>query len=163
MAKLCTLAVLLALAAPAASLAAPSATGDGTVALTSATGTIWVKGSGVIYGHFDSGTLLVLDYRPDDSTSVPAVSGARLKVSHGTYTGSDVRFLLPSGHYSIELIASDVNASGVGKGSVIATGLGSLDDGSLSVNGGKSLDLGTSPLALLFGSVKAVSTSTNST
>jgi hypothetical protein len=151
MAKLCVIAVLLALAAPAAALGAPSAKGDGTVALTSASGTIWVKGSGVIYGHFDSGTLVVLDYRPDDPTSVPAVSGSKLRMIRDSYTGTDVRFLLPPGRYSIELVTDDLNASGVGKGSVVATGLGTPDDGTLSVSGGKPLPLGPSAIALLFG------------
>jgi hypothetical protein len=162
MAKLCTIAVVLALAAPAAALAAPSATGDGSVALASATGTIWVKGSGVIYGHFDSGTLLVLDYKPDDGSSMPAVSGAKLRVIRGSYSGTDVRFLLPSGRYSIELITDDLNASGVGKGSVVATGLGTPDDGTLSVNGGKPLQLGVNAIALLFGSPKTPTTTTSS-
>ncbi len=52
-------------------------------------------------------------------------------------SGSDVRFLFPSGRYTIELIASDINASAVGKGTIVGTGLGTPDDGSFSVNGGK--------------------------
>ena len=39
-----------------------------------------MQGRGVIYGHFDSGTLMVLDYKPDDLTSVPAVSSGQVEV-----------------------------------------------------------------------------------
>ena len=109
---------LVVLAAPAAALAAADATGDGSLAVTRASGTIFVQGRGVIYGHFDSGTLMVLDYRPDDLTSVPAVSSGKSKYSgsSGVYTGTDVRFLLPSGRYTIELIGVRIDASAVGPG-----------------------------------------------
>jgi hypothetical protein len=130
---------LVVLAAPAAALAAADATGDGSLAVTRASGTIFVQGRGVIYGHFDSGTLMVLDYRPDDLTSVPAVSSGRSKYSgsSGVYTGTDVRFLLPSGRYTIELIGVRIDASAVGRGNVVVSGLGTLDDGSFAVNGGR--------------------------
>ena len=124
---------------PVGALAAGSAAGDGALAVSHASGTIVVSGRGVIYGHFDSGTLMVLSYQPDDAASVPAVSSGKSRWSKGsgTYTGSDVRFLLPSGRYVIELIGTDIDASGVGRGTIIATGLGSFDDGSFAVNGGK--------------------------
>src|SRR5690348_10760006 len=131
--------LLVVLAAPAAALAASAGAGDGSLAVTHASGTIFVQGRGVIYGHFDSGTLMVLDYKPDDLTSVPAVSGGKSKYSgsSGVYTGTDVRFLLPSGRYTIELIGVRIDASAVGRGNVVVTGLGTFDDGSFAVNGGK--------------------------
>ena len=43
------------------------------------------------------GTLLVLDYRPDDGVSVPSISIAKATRTPGAYTGTDVRFLLPRG------------------------------------------------------------------
>jgi hypothetical protein len=131
--------LLVVLAAPAAALAGAGSTGDGSLAVTHASGTIFVQGRGVIYGHFDSGTLMVLDYKPDDLTSVPAVSSGKSKFngSSGVYTGTDVRFLLPSGRYTIELIGVRIDASAVGRGNVVVTGLGTFDDGSYAVNGGK--------------------------
>jgi hypothetical protein len=131
--------LLVVLAAPVAALAAAQATGDGSLSVTRASGTIFVQGRGVIYGHFDSGTLMVLDYRPDDLTSLPAVSSGKSKYSgsSGVYTGNDVRFLLPSGRYTIELIGVRIDASAVGRGNVVVTGLGTFDDGSFAVNGGK--------------------------
>jgi hypothetical protein len=133
------LVLAAALAFPIAALAAQTASGDGSLAVTRASGTIFIQGHGVIYGHFDAGTLMVLDYKPDDASSVLAVSSGKSRWyrSSGVYTGSDVRFLLPSGRFTIELIAANLDASGVGKGSIIVTGLGTVDDGSFTVNGGK--------------------------
>jgi hypothetical protein len=145
----------LALAIPAGALAAPAAVGDGSLALNSAGGTIYISGRGLIYGHFDSGTLMVLDYRPDDGAATPAVSSGKGKfvkvTASGSFAGTDVRFLLPSGRYTIELIGIGIDASAVGRGSIVATGLGSPDDGTYSVNGGKQQPLGKVPTSDLFG------------
>ena len=149
------LLAVLALAVPAGALAAPAAVGDGAVALNSASGTIYVSGHGLIYGHFDSGTLMVLDYHPDDGVSTPVVSSGKGKfvkgAGSGVFAGADVRFLLPSGRYTIELIGVGIDASAVGKGSIVATGLGSPDDGSYTLNGTKTQDLGKVPTTDLFG------------
>jgi hypothetical protein len=135
---LLTLALLLLL--PTAALGAEQATGDGSLSVTGATGTIVIQGRGVIYGHFDAGTLMVLSYKPDDGVSVPAVTSDKAqyaKPGAGSFTGTDVRFLLPSGRYTIELIAANLNASGIGQGSIVASGFGTGDNGSFAVNGGK--------------------------
>jgi hypothetical protein len=147
------LIVIVVLAVPAAALAAPAAVGDGSLSLDSASGTIFVQGRGVIYGHFDSGTLMVLDYKPDDGVSIPAVSSGKAKYAKGSgvFAGSDVRFLIPSGRYTVELIGVGIDASAVGKGSIVATGLGSPDDGSYTVNGGKTQLLGKVPTSDSFG------------
>jgi hypothetical protein len=131
---------VLALAVPALAAAADLATGDGALGVSSASGTIVVQGRGLVYGHFDSGTILVLDYKPDDGVSVPSISGSKgklVRIGTGSFSGSDVRFLLPSGRYTIQVIAADISASAIGKGTIVATGLGTPDDGSFSVNGGK--------------------------
>ena len=138
--------LLVVLAAPAAALAAAAGAGDGSLAVTHASGTIFVQGRGVIYGHFDSGTLMVLDYKPDDLTSVPGRlerASRSTAAARGVYTGTDVRFLLPSGRYTIELIGVRIDASAVGRGSIVVTGLGTFDDGSFAVNGGKPQPLDT--------------------
>ena len=160
------LLAILALAVPAGALAAPAAVGDGSLAINSASGTIYVSGRGLIYGHFDSGTLMVLDYRPDDGLSTPVVSSGKGKFVKGTasgvFSGADVRFLLPSGRYTIELIGVGIDASAVGKGSIFTTGLGSPDDGSYTVNGGKPVELGKAPTSESFGS-KTLTTTTTTT
>jgi hypothetical protein len=147
------LTAVLALAIPVAALAAPLAVGDGSLGLNSASGTVFVQGHGLIYGHFDSGTLLLLDYKADDGVSAPVVSSGKAKYTKGSgvFSGADVRFLLPSGRYTIELIGVGIDASGVGKGSIVATGLGSFDDGSYIVNGGKPQPLGKVPTGDVFG------------
>ena len=144
----------LALAVLSGALTARAAVGDGSLALDGASGTIYVSGRGLIYGHFDSGTLMVLDYKPDDAASAPAVSSSKSKFAKGSsvYAGTDVRFLLPSGRYTIELIGAGIDASAVGKGSIVATGFGSPDDGSYAVNGGKPQSLGKLPTSDIFGS-----------
>ena len=150
----------LALVVPASALAVPAAVGDGALALNSASGTIYVSGRGVIYGQFDSGTLMVLDYHPDDGVSTPVVSSGKGKfvkgAGSGVFAGADVRFLLPSGRYTIELIGVGIDASAVGKGSIVATGLGSPDDGSYTLNGIKTQALGKVPTTDLFGAKATV-------
>ncbi len=98
-----------------------------------ANGTIIVQGKGVIFGHFDQGALMVLDYRPDDPNASITVSGSKVRAvkATGTYSGSDIRFLFPSGRYTLELIGNGIAVSAVGKGSVSVTGAGTNDDGTV--------------------------------
>jgi hypothetical protein len=147
------LIVMLAafLALPAVAFGAGLAEGDGSLSVTGANGTIVIQGHGVIYGQFDSGTLMVLDYKPDDGVSFPSISVAKATRTPGAYSGSDVRFLLPSGRYTLELIAANLNASAVGHGSIVATGAGTADDGSFTVNGGRPEQLGKLPTSDVFG------------
>jgi len=156
MRRICLIVVMVALAVPAAASASDRAAGDGSLGVSAASGTVVIHGRGVIYGHFDQGTLLVLDYRPDEPASVPAISNVKARANRGsaTYTGSDVRFLLPSGRYTIELIATDIDASAVGKGSVVATGAGTPDDGTVTVNGGTPLQLSKVATSENFGTGK---------
>jgi hypothetical protein len=164
MRRICLMLLAAALAAPAVAVAVSRATGDGSLAVSGASGTIYIQGSGVIYGHVDQGTLMVLQYKPDDGVSVPAVSSSKEKFIRGSgvFTASDVRFLLPSGQYTIELIASGIDISAVGKGSIAATSLsqpgssaplslGSTADGTISVNGGKPLALTKGSTSQTFG------------
>ena len=65
------------LAVPAVAFGAVLTEGDGSLSVTGANGTIVIQGHGVIYGQFDSGTLMVLDYKPDDGVSVPSISIAK--------------------------------------------------------------------------------------
>jgi hypothetical protein len=152
MRRICLLLAAV-LCLPAIASAAGSAAGDGALGVSGANGTIYLQGRGVVYGHFDAGTLMVLSYVPDDGVSVPAVSSPKAKYSRGSgiYSGTDVRFLLASGKYTIELIGANMNASAVGKGSIVATGVGTPDDGSFTVNGGKPELISKSPSSDFFG------------
>ncbi len=160
-----------ALAAPSLALAGARATGDGSLTVSGANGTIYIQGSGVIYGHIDQGTLMVLQYKPDDGVSLPAVSSSKEKFPRGTgvFTASDLRFLLPSGEYTIELIATGIDLSAVGKGSIAATSLsqpdasstqpsGSTPDGTISVNGDKPIALTKGSTSQTFGGAPSSAT-----
>jgi hypothetical protein len=164
MRRICLMLLAAALAAPSLALAGAQAAGDGSLTVSGANGTIYIQGSGVIYGHLDQGTLMVLQYKPDDGVSSPAVSSSKTKFARGAgvFTASDVRFLLPSGQYTIELIASGIDLSAVGKGSIVATspsqpdqssppGAASGSDGTLSVNGSKPLPLTKGSTSQSFG------------
>ncbi len=152
MRRICLLLAAV-LCMPAIAAAAGTAVGDGALGVSGAHGTIYLQGRGVIYGHFDAGTLMVLSYVPDDGVSVPAVSSPRAKYSRGSgvYSGIDVRFLLASGKYTIELIGANMNASAVGTGRIVATGVGTPDDGSFTTNGGKPEPISKIPSFDIFG------------
>jgi hypothetical protein len=141
------------LAAPASAVAV---TGDGSLVVTNAwVRQIVVQGNGVIFGHLDSGTLTVYSYDPAD-TRPYQVSGAVAKVSGTTirYSGSDVRFLFPNGQYLLKLEGGGIDISAVGRGTVTASGLGTEDDGSLSINGNRPQKLGFISSLALFGAAK---------
>ena len=95
----------------------------------------------------------MLDYRPDDPSDVLTVTGAigKLVRSGATSTGTDIRFLLPSGRYKIELVGTGIDVSAVGRGWVSATGAGTFDDGSFTVNGGKPQQLAKGSAGQPFG------------
>jgi hypothetical protein len=144
MRRLTLLLLLSALAVPSLAFALRTGPGDGSLVVSKADGTITVQGKGVIFGHFDRGTLTVLDYKPDDNTA-PSVSSAKMKPITAklsvVYSGSDVRFLFPGGKYVLKIDGAGVDISAVGKGKVQVVGTGLPDDGSISVNGSKPLSV----------------------
>src|SRR5581483_7952660 len=95
------------------------------------------QGSGLVFGHIQQGTLAVQSYDAAD-TYAPQISGASGRVVGNAvvYSGSDIRFLLPNGRFSIRIDGTGIDISAVGKGTVVAIGLGTADDGTLSVNSG---------------------------
>jgi hypothetical protein len=145
MRRLCLYLLVSALTVPTLAVAAGAAQSDGTLVVSKANGTILVRGKGLIYGHLTQGKLTVVDYKPDKVT-VPSVSGAKFVLAPGSldvvYTGTDIRFLFPSGKYTLRLEGSGIDISAVGKGSVQAIGSGSPDDGSFTINGGKAVPIG---------------------
>jgi hypothetical protein len=144
----------LLLALPPAALGRDTAPVNGSLVVTNAwVRQIVVQGNGLIFGHVDSGTLTVVSYDPVD-LRLPQVSGAVGRVVGNTmrYSGQDMRFLFPNGRYLITLEGAGIDISAVGQGTVTAAGLGTDDDGTLAVNGGKPLQVGfTSGLAVFGG------------
>lgn len=148
------LLLLCVLALPTPAL---SASGDGALVVTRASGVITVQGKGVIFGHFDRGSLTVLSYKADGSAA-PTVGGAKVKLARGrgsVYSGNDVRFLFPSGTYTLRFDGAVIDISAVGKGSVQVVGKGSGDDGSFAVNGAKALSVSSASASASFGATTA--------
>lgn len=130
------LLALLALAVPAAALAAPEA-GDGSLSVADGRGRVSVQARGGIIGRIERGSVLVYDLSPED-TSVPAVSGDDVPVrfvGDGVqYGGKGVRFRLVGGAYKIVVNGSGIDLSAVGNGFVVLEGKGS-DPGTYSFDG----------------------------
>ena len=120
MRKLCLMFAAAALAAPAVVAAADRSAGDGSLSVTGGSGTIVIRGRGVVYGHIEQGTVMVLDYKPDQSTAVASISSGKVKYPYtrgkASFTGTDIRFLFPSGRYTLQFIATGIDVSAVGKG-----------------------------------------------
>jgi hypothetical protein len=152
-----TLLVTL-LVLPAAALGGVRAAGDGTLAVKNAMAQrIVIEGRGTIFGHFDTATLTVVDYNPFDAKE-PQVNGAektQLKSETTTvYKGSDVRFFFGGGRYKIILSGFGVSLSAVGRGTATLAGVGTADDGTFVVNGGKPQPLPSLiPVSTSFGAV----------
>jgi hypothetical protein len=158
MRRIALIAVLLALAVPVVAQAGSgSGTGSGTTTTTTDqngalavqnayVSKITLQGRGLVYGRIGQGTLTVIDYQADDGDP-PQISGAPYRLVGASqlvtkYTGSNIRFLFTSGRYSLKFEGSKIAISAVGKGSVAATGAGTKNDGTLTLNGGKPQPLG---------------------
>ena len=142
---------------PAGASAASTAAGDGSLVVTNAHGVLTVQVKGVIFGHFDRGKMTVLDYKAEND-ALPTVSGAKMDLKGAkinvVYSGRDVRFLFPSGTFTLKFDGADIDFSAVGKGTLFASGKGSDDvDGTIAVNGGKPTPV---PSVAAFGSTLAV-------
>jgi hypothetical protein len=152
-----TLLLLLCLALPVTALAARGAPADGSLVVSNADGVLTVDVKGVIFGHFDRGTMTVLAWKAEDNV-LPTVSGAKMDVkgakAHVVYVGADVRFLFPSGRYKLKFDADGIDLSAVGTGKLTAT-KSSLDEGTMAVNGAKPTPLAS--VVIFGGNVPAVS------
>jgi hypothetical protein len=151
--------ILLAsvLLVPGAAFARDRATGDGSLQVADASArVIYVQGTGVIFGHFDWGVLTVVEPYDPVGLTAPQISGAPSKIVGNSvrYSGSDVRFLFPNGRYTLKFEGIGLDISAVGKGTVTAAGLGTPDDGDITVNGGKPQQLGLNVISASFGAKK---------
>jgi hypothetical protein len=160
MRRIILLLLALVLLAPLAASAARAASGDGSLVVSNADGVLTIQLKGVIFGHFDHGRLTVVDYKTDTPNALVTVSGAKMDLkgakANVVYSGNDVRFLFPSGTFTLKFEGSGIDLSAVGKGSLKATGKSALDDnGTVAVNGLKATPLpsvavfGGSPLAVV--------------
>jgi hypothetical protein len=140
--------LVLGLVLPAAALALPQTTGDGTLAVRGASGdpgtaVVTLTVAGAIVGHIDGGRLVVDDFN-GASTFAPVVTGAD-KPAHDlpsgatAYVGTDVSFRAIGGHYRIRIFGHGISVNVVGQGTVRLQGSSSIlladGDGRYSVNG----------------------------
>jgi len=163
MRRLTLLLLTLALVVPAASYAGRWAAGDGSLVVSNADGVITVQVKGVIFGHFDHGSLTVLDFKAEGN-GLPTVSSAKQKLSGAklnvVYSGSDVRFLFPDGKYTLRFEGSGIDLSAVGKGTVQFAAKSPLDDGTVALNGARAVPMSAIGSVATFGGTTAVTATT---
>jgi opacity protein-like surface antigen len=149
MRALLTLAVLAALALPAASAARDQGASDGTLSVRDARGTVTISVRGGVIGSFARGSVRISDPVDGDGTG-PIVTGDEWSnerdATTTTWGGTKVRFRIIGGAFRIVVKGRGINLSLVGKGNVTLDGAGTLDDGSYSVNGGEYLAMPGFPL-----------------
>lgn len=128
------LILVLALALPAAAFARGGDKGDGTFAVKNAVGQFTVQAKGTILGHLDEGSVAVIDTSPAASDDIQVLGWDQKKsLKNGTvvYKGTDMRFRVVGGWYSLTVIGVGIDVSAVGMGSVngkvITDGLFSTD------------------------------------
>ncbi len=146
MRKLILILLASVLILPAAAIAGRDASGGGSLVVSNADGRLTIQGRGLIFGHLDHGTITIVgDYKPEDITALPSVSGAKLKVrdDNVVYVGNDVRFLFPSGRYTLIVEGTNIDISAVGRGKFTAISAGGVDNGSFTVDGGRTQLIGT--------------------
>jgi hypothetical protein len=140
------LVLVLALVLPAAAWAAASSTagpatpGDGTLAVDNGNGSVTVRVRGGILGRFDTGNVVITDLDVGDG-KVPVVYGAdtiqALGPGRTKYSGEQIRFRMIGGLYRVQINATGVDLSAVGRGTaVLDASLFSDFPGRFSIDGG---------------------------
>jgi hypothetical protein len=135
MRKLALVLLVLLLAAPAAAAARPGDRNDGTFAVKNAVGQLNVVAKGTVLGRFDEGQISVLDLASGTPSDVQVV-GYEKKITKPNgvtvYKGTDVRFRIVGGVYSVTVTGIDINVSAVGSGTVSGKG---ISEGLFSTDG----------------------------
>jgi hypothetical protein len=144
-------AVLICVVAPTAALASsppppPAPTDDGTLVVKNATNddkrasVVYLnRFNGAIVGQIDQGRLVVTDPDPNDDV-VPDVTGA--ESSHVVsdkvtiYSGTDIRFRVVGGTFTLKIYGRGVDVNAVGHGAVtLASSFTTLKRGQYSIDG----------------------------
>ena len=117
---------------------------DGALSVKNADGRVVIAGKGAVIGRFDKGQVTIKDPNPYDGTG-PIVTGADRVEALGEkttrYSGSNIRFRMIGGAFTVTVFGTDIDLSAVGRGMVtlngsIAKGNGPSKDASYAVNGG---------------------------
>lgn len=130
---------LALLALPAVAFAGGASPGDGTLAVSNATGSVNIAVRGALIGQIDKGRITLEDPNPNDGKA-PVVSGYEsrrdLTDTKALYSGTDVRFRIIGGFFRAKVIGSGMDLSIVGRGSItLGPAVGLLTGGTYSLNG----------------------------
>jgi hypothetical protein len=136
------LVLVVALVLPAAAWAAvdsSASSGDGTLVVDNGNGRVTVRARGGILGRFDTGNVVISDLDLADGR-VPVVWGAETIRFLGNgrilYSGEDVRFRMIGGLYRVQISATGIDISAVGRGYTVLDATGYTDfPGRFSVDG----------------------------
>jgi hypothetical protein len=137
------LALIGVLAVPflsGAALATTSGTNDGALAVKNADGRLTFNGRGGVIGRIDKGQVTIKDPNPYDGTG-PIVNGADSTQSLGErttrYSGTNMRFRIIGGAFTVTAYGTDFDVSVIGRGLVTLDGT-STTDGTYALNGDTS-------------------------
>ncbi len=111
---------------------------DGTLVVKDGIGSVQFNGKGTALGHIDRGYVQIKDPVADDGSG-PIVNGAEsaydINPKTTRYAGTDIRFRMIGGRFTITVVGSGIDLSIVGRGDVKIVGSRGDDDGTYSVNG----------------------------
>ena len=129
--------VLGVLAFAGSALATSNSASDGALSVKNADGRVVVNGRGGVIGRLDKGQVTIKDPNPNDGTG-PIVNGADTITSvgdHATrYSGSNIRFRIIGGSFTVTVFATGVDMSVIGRGLVTLDGTADTE-GTYALNG----------------------------
>jgi hypothetical protein len=138
--------LLAALVMAGAAAAHTGGANDGALSVKNADGRVVIAGKGAVIGRFDKGQVTIKDPNPYDGTG-PIVTGADRVEALGEkttrYSGSNIRFRMIGGAFTVTVFGTDIDLSAVGRGMVTLNGSiakGANNDASYAVNGGAPED-----------------------
>ena len=138
--------LLAALVIAGAAAASTGGANDGALSVKNADGRVVMVGKGAVIGRFDKGQVTIKDPNPYDGTG-PIVTGAdrveSLTEKTTRYSGSNIRFRMIGGAFTVSVFGTDIDLSAVGRGMVTLNGSiakGANNDASYAVNGGPPED-----------------------
>jgi hypothetical protein len=126
-------------------VAGSAAPNDGALSVKNADGRVVMVGKGAMIGRLDKGQVTIKDPNPNDGTG-PIVTGADSTQSLGEkttrYSGTNIRFRIIGGSFTVNVYGTDIDLSAIGRGIVTLDGSlarGTTEDkngASYSLNGG---------------------------
>jgi hypothetical protein len=123
---------------------------DGALSVKNADGRVVIVGKGVVIGRIDKGQVTIRDPNPNDA-AVPIVTGADATQSINDkstrYSGTNLRFRMIGGSFTVNVFGTDIDLSAVGRGMVTLNGTiarnTSNGDATYAVNGDPPLPFPT--------------------